>query len=143
LQPDRSAAYLDWVYGSLPTTPSSGQPQQVFAFRDVAGAGLEGWFSIRFDRRGLFEQIRTARLVDGVWPEDRMSFTEVLPAILDVARADCDLLSIRGRVGMCLADPRAGLKRRALLAAEGYLLSRTPPTSELVTLADFPFADRY
>jgi hypothetical protein len=141
LQPDRSVAYLDWVYGSLPANPASGQPQQVFAFRD--GAGLEGWFSTRFDRRGRFEQIRTARLVDAVWPEDRMSFSEVLPAILDVARADCDLLSIRGRVGLGLALRSARLKRRALLAAEGYLVSRTPPTSELVTLADLPFADRY
>jgi hypothetical protein len=141
LQPDRSAAYLDWVYGSLPASPPSSQPQHVFAFRDAAG--LEGWFSIRFDRRGRFEQIRTARVVDVVWPEDRMNFAEVLPAILDVARAGCDLLSIRGRVGMGLADQRAGLKRRALLAAEGYLISRSPPTSELVTLADLPFADRY
>jgi hypothetical protein len=143
LQPDRSAAYLDWVYGSLPAAPSSGQAQQVFAFRDAAGAGLEGWFSIRFDRRGQFEQIRTARLVDAVWPEERMSFTDVLPAILDVAKAGCDLVSIRGRVGLGLADRTDGLKRRPLLAAEGYLLSRTPPTGELVTLADFPFADRY
>ena len=143
LQPDRSVAYLDWVYGSLPTTPATGQAQQVFAFRDAAGAGLEGWFSLRFDRRGHDEQIRTARLVHVVWPQDRVQFAEVLPPILEVSRADCDLLSLRGRVGLGLGDRGTGLRRRALLAAEGYLVSRNPPTSELVTRADFPFADRY
>jgi hypothetical protein len=141
LQPDRSVAYLEWVYGSLPPTPSGEQLQQIFTFRDATG--LEGWFSIQFDRRGGLGQIRTARLVDVVWSPARMGFTDVIAAIVKMTESRCDLLSIRGRVGLGLAGGMSGLKRRTLLAPEGYLFSRTPPTNELVVVADFPFADRY
>ena len=141
LQPERSRAYLDWVYGGLPTTPGDNQKLATYTFID--NAGVEGWFSLVFEPRGGLQQIRSARLVDVVWPETRMSFAEVLPAVTQAARVRSDLLSIRGRVGLGLQDRMMGLRRRTLLAPEGFLLSRSPSTSDLVPQADFPFADRY
>jgi hypothetical protein len=141
LQPDRSAAYLHWVYGSSPVKPMPDQAQEIFAFKDENGR--EGWFALRFDRRGRLEQIRTTRLIDVVWPVGHMNFTDVLPAILEIARPRADLVSIRGRVGLGLRDGVGGWRRRELLAPEGYLISRDPPAGELVNAADLPFADRY
>src|SRR5262249_2389282 len=57
LQPDRSAAYLEWVYGSLPAKPGDDRIQQIYTFTD--GAGQDGWFAVRFDHRGRLEQIKT------------------------------------------------------------------------------------
>ena len=36
-----------------------------------------------------------------------------------------------------------GFRRRTLLAPEGYVMGRNPPTADVVKVADFPFADRY
>jgi hypothetical protein len=145
LQPDRSVPYLNWLYGALPAAELGDQPLRVYLFRGPTGD--EGWFSVAQDRRGRKDQIRTTRVLDVVWPAERMTFADILPALLDVARRRSDLLSIRGRVGLGLGSDAAarasGLRRRALLAPEGYLVSRTPPTAELVDLADLPFADRY
>lgn len=141
LQPDRSEPYLTWLYGSLPAVATSDQTKTLHTFRTAAG--LEGWFAVQHDRRGHREQIRTTRLVDVVWPSDQLAFTDILPAILEVALPRSDLISIRGRVGLGLNHRVAGLRRRHLLAPEGYLVSRNPPTAELVERADFPFADRY
>jgi hypothetical protein len=141
LQPDRSVLYLRWLYGSLPASLDPDQRTAVYAFGD--GNGREGWFAISFDRRGRDEQIRCARLMDVVWPQERTPFTEVLPAIAEAARPRADVLAIRGRVGLGLHDRHKGLRRRTLLAPEGFLFSRSPATAELAPLADLPFADRY
>jgi hypothetical protein len=141
LQPERSMAHLKWQYGDLPEAPRDGQTKLIYTFNDRAC--VEGWFSLGFERRGREDQIRTARLMDAVWPEDRLSFTEILPAVIAAARPNVDLLSIRGRVGLKLNENAGGLKRRRLLAPEGFLLCSTPSTSELVGLADFPFMERY
>jgi hypothetical protein len=141
LQPERSVAHLRWQYGDPPETPREGQKNRIYTFSDRAGA--EGWFSLGFDRRGRADQIRTARLMDAVWPEDRLSFSEILPAVLAAARGNIDLVSIRGRVGLRLNENARGFKRRRLIAPEGFLLSTAPPTSELACLADFPFMERY
>jgi hypothetical protein len=142
LQPDRSIAYLQWPYGSLPASPGSEDSQRVI-YRFSDQVGTEGWFVLNFGRRGRQEQIRSARLADVVWPSKRLSFADVLPAIIEVAYPRADVLSIRGRVGLALHDGVLGLRRRTLLAPEGFLVSRAPETGELVKLADFPFVDRY
>ena len=141
LQPERSPAYLRWLYGGLPAIPSDDPTMAIYTFIDEAG--LEGWFCLAYQSRGGQEQIRSARLVDVVWPQTRTSFAEVLPAIMEAARLRSDLLSMRGRVGLGLQDRVMGLRRRTLLAPEGFLFSRSPATGELVQHADFPFADRY
>ena len=141
LQPERSVAHLKWQYGEPSGAPQDGQTKSIYTFNDRAGN--EGWFALGFDRRGREDQIRTARLMDAVWPEERLSFTELLPAVIAAARRNTDMLSIRGRVGLKLNENSRGLKRRTLLAPEGFLLSTAPASSELVGLADFPFVDRY
>jgi hypothetical protein len=141
LQPERSVAYLLWPYGALPLSPRDDATRLIYCF--TAPSGAEGWFVLDFGRRGRDQEIRSARLVDVVWPSHQLSFLDVLPAIIDVASPRSDVLSIRGRVGMALRDGLLGLRRRTLLAPEGFLVSRSPPTGELVKLADLPFADRY
>jgi hypothetical protein len=143
LQPERSVPYLRWCYGTaIGSGESEGGDQVVYRFADQEG--LEGWFALTFDRRGRNNQIRSARLVDAVWPNERLSFTDVLPAVIAAARPRSDLLSIRGRVGLALQDGAIrGLRRRPLLAPEGCLTSKSPSSAELAKLADFPFADRY
>lgn len=141
MQPERSVPYLRWVYGMIPASPGPHQSAAIYTFTD--GAGDEGWFSLDFDLRGRSQQIRCARLKDVVWPRARMPFLEVLPAITEAARQRADVLAIRGRVGLSLHDRERGLRRRTLLAPEGYLFSRSPSSVELAALADLPFADRY
>jgi hypothetical protein len=141
LQPERSVEHLKWQHGTPPPSPDETAGKALYTFSGMNG--VEGWFSLANARRGGHEQIRCASLLDVVWPESRISFAEVLPAILAVARRNNDLLSIRGRVGLGLSDGKAGLKRRTLLAPEGFLLSQQPASGELVRLADLPFIDRY
>ncbi len=141
LQPERSSAYLRWLYGGLPAVEADGQKMSIYTFRNDAGE--EGWFAMVFEPRGGLEQIRSARLLDVVWPQNRSSFTDVLPAIVEVARRRTDLLSMRGRVGFGLHDGDLGLRRRTLLAPEGFIFGRSPATADLVQQADFPFSDRY
>jgi hypothetical protein len=142
LQADRSPAYLRWVYSSVPPTEGAeGASLTLHRFQDTTGR--EGWFGLSFVPRGRDDQIRSARLYDVVWPHEHYAFAEILPAIVEVAAQRTDLLSIRGRIGLGLSDRIAGLRRRTLLAPEGFIVSKTPPSSELAALADFPFADRY
>jgi hypothetical protein len=142
LQPERSAPYLKWVYGSWLLSPDVKEAGSAI-YRFSSSAGQEGWFSLIFARRGHRDQIRAARVNDVVWPFEHMAFTEVIPAMAEAARDRADLLSIRGRVGLSLQDRVLGIRRRTLLAPEGYVLGRNPPTAEVVKVADFPFADRY
>jgi hypothetical protein len=141
LQPERSAPDLQWVYGTLPASPPPDESGAIFSFTDPGGH--EGWFALSFDTRGHLDQIRCARLKDVVWPQERVPFIDVLPAIAETARPWADVLAIRGRVGLNLRDRNGGLRRRALLAPEAFLFCRSPAASELATRADFPFADRY
>ena len=144
LQPERSVPYLRWCYGPLLDSGGNAGPVDQVIYRFADQEGLEGWFALMFDLRGRNRQIRTARLVDIVWPNQRLSFTDLLPAVIAAARPRSDMLSIRGRVGLALQDGAIrGLKRRPLLAPEGFLTSKSPPSAELGKLADFPFADRY
>jgi hypothetical protein len=123
--------------------PQDKSESKTVIYRFSSSRGHEGWFSLTFGSRGQRDQIRAARLNDVVWPFQEMAFTDVIPAIAQAARDQTDVLSIRGRVGLALQERMLGLRRRALLAPEGYVLGRNPPTAEVVKVADFPFADRY
>jgi hypothetical protein len=142
LQPERSAPYLKWVYSAWLESPDTNENKTVI-YRFSSASGHEGWFSLTFGRRGHDDQIRAARVNDVVWPSEHMAFTDVIPAIAQAAKDRTDVLSIRGRVGLALQDRVLGLRRRALIAPEGYVLGRNPPTADVVSVADFPFADRY
>ena len=144
LQPERSVPYLRWCYGPVLDSAGTEGPADNAIYRFADQEGLEGWFALTFARRGRNQQIRSARLVDVVWPTQRLSFADVLPAVIAAARPRSDMLSIRGRVGLGLQDGAIrGLRRRPLLAPEGFLSSKSRPSAELGKLADFPFADRY
>ena len=141
LQPERSTNYLKWAYGSLLASQPGEESMAIFTFTD--NAGLDGWFALGFQVRGGLDQIQSARLLDVVWPRSEASFTEVMPAIIEAARSRADLLSMKGRVGLGLHDGDVGVRRRALLAPEGFILGKLAATAELVERADFPFVDRY
>jgi hypothetical protein len=142
LQPERSVAYLEWTYGSIPKSANNAEiGAAMYRFADPVGR--EGWFVLQFEPRGRKHQIRSARLKDVVWPCQHLAFIDVLPVIIEVAKDRSDVLSIRGRFGLGIQDRSLGLRRRNLLSPEGYVHSRTLPTTDLVKVADFPFADRY
>ena len=142
LQAEHSVPYLKWVYGGISSSLKlKDNERAIFRFTNPAGA--EGWFSVYFSPRGRHGQIRSVRLLDVVWPDEQMSFADVLGALVAVAKSGCDLVSIRGRVGLGLRDGELGLRQRSLIAPEGFLFSKTPPTADLIKLADLPFADRY
>jgi hypothetical protein len=142
LQPERSTSYLKWTYGSWLESPDF-KEDGVVIYHFSSPSGHEGWFSLIYARRGHHDQIRAARLNDVVWPHEHMAFADVIPAIADTARRRTDLLSIRGRLGLALEDRVMGMRRRTLLAPEGYIMGRNPQTADVVKVADFPFADRY
>jgi hypothetical protein len=143
LQPERSVPYLKWVYGSWVEAPGLGETEDTVIYRFRTPDGHEGWFSIGYAHRGCRKQIRAACLKDVVWPVERMPFTDVIPAIVEVVKPRSDVLSIRGRVGTGLKDRVLGLRKRTLLAPEGFLIGRNPSTADLINVADFPFADRF
>lgn len=139
LECERGVPYLQWVYGNTCQGPSP--PHHVYRFSD--DRGNEGWFALNYSPRGRIQQVRAARLVDVVWPGRQMPLADVLAAIIQTAAPRSDVLSIRGRAALELNEGMPGLRRRTLPAPEAFLVSRTPPTAELVGHADFPFADRY
>ena len=59
LQPEHSVAYLKWVYGSMPKSPSNAEISGVM-YRFADPAGREGWFVLKFEPRGRKHQIRSA-----------------------------------------------------------------------------------
>jgi hypothetical protein len=141
LQPSRSLERLGWQYGNPPVVGKEGQGRNIYSF--TSSTGDEGWFTLEYGERGARRQIRNAALLDVVWPETRLPFVEILPAIIAAARPFTDLISIRGRAGFKLDGKVPQIKRRALLSPEAYVLSQRPPASELVNLADFPYIERY
>jgi hypothetical protein len=141
LEPARTAPSLQWAYGEVADESAGASFTPVYQFAD--GRGREGWFSLRFDRRGRNQQIRSTRLVDITWPYQHMNFLDVLPVVVEIAASRSDVVSIRGQLSLGLREGVLGLRRRSLPAAEGYIVGRFRPTSELVGLADFPYIDRY
>jgi hypothetical protein len=141
LQPVRDLDRLRWQHGDPPPIAGEGRGKVFYSFTGTSGE--EGWFALEFGQRGHRRQIRNAALLDAVWPETRLPFIDILPAIIAAARPFVDLVSIRGRPGLGLSDGMKGLKRRTLLAPEAFLFSQSPGTSELGPVADFPFVERY
>ena len=125
LQPERSAPYLKWVYGDWLESPDlNGEGGAIYRF--TSSTGHEGWFSLIFAHRGHHDQIRAARVNDVVWPFEHMAFTDVVPAIAEAARDRADLLSIRGRVGLALADGVLGFRRTNAAGAGGVCSGPEP-----------------
>jgi hypothetical protein len=139
LECERGVPYLRWIYESPSQDPSSSH--HLYRFSD--DRGNEGWFALNYSRRGRAQQVQAARLIDVVWPRREIPFADVLASMIETAAPLSDVLTIRGRGALGLEDGMSGLRRRTLPAPEAFLISRTPPTAELIGVADFPFADRY
>lgn len=133
---DRSVTYLRGSYQEA----LERKAVEIYCFRDAQGN--EGWFSLARATRGRVRQIRSAQLLDVVWPRGRMDFDVVLAAIADAARSDADLLSIRARPGIPELQP-AGIAvlRRSLPAPEAFVRSRFSAEPNLSARADFATAD--
>ncbi len=104
--------FLAWAYSEV-TDESAGESYTpVYQFAD--SQGHEGWFALRFGRRGRNRQIRSTRLVDVVWPNQRMSFIDVLPMIIEIAAPQSDVVSIRGQIIVGASGRALGLRRRRI-----------------------------
>ncbi|MEX2672677.1 MAG: hypothetical protein WD294_11265 [Phycisphaeraceae bacterium] len=86
---ERSEAYLRWRY------PARDPDTKICRF--TTPRGDEGWFSIATQRRGMRDQIRGVRLLDAVWPQERVSCRMVFNAVLEEIDGEADVLSVRGR----------------------------------------------
>ena len=90
---DRSTVFLQWRYG-----PSShNHPFDICVFRDKLGN--EGWFSLGSIIREP-QTIRGRVLLDAIWPRERMSFRDILPAILRRVASKADAVFFQPRPGL-------------------------------------------
>jgi len=131
----RSDAYLRWTYESALKQGAV----EIYRFEDTHGNA--GWFSLNRARRGKANQIRGVKLLDVVWPRDRIDFRNVLRAIIEKARVNSDLLSIRPRPGMALEPRRVAVIRRSLPAPEAFVLVRAKGGPDLSRIIDLAAAD--
>src|SRR2546422_405647 len=91
---DRSATFLQWRYG-----PSSqNHPFDICVFRDQRGN--EGWFSLGSIIREPRKPIRGCVLLDAIWPREKMSFRDILPAILQRVASTADAILFQPRPGL-------------------------------------------
>jgi hypothetical protein len=89
---ERSAQFLQWCYG--PDSPN--HPCDVYLFRDQLGN--EGWFSLGKRIYRLQQvQVRACVLLDAIWPRGKMSFRDILPAILQRVPSEADAILFQSR----------------------------------------------
>jgi hypothetical protein len=92
---ERSAQFLQWRYG--PGSPN--HPPDIYVFRDQLGN--EGWFSLgKMIRRRHQVLVRGCVLLDAIWPREKMSFRDILPAILQHIPSKADAIFFRSRPGL-------------------------------------------
>jgi hypothetical protein len=91
---DRSPAFLQWRYG--PGSPA--HPCSVYLFRDERGN--EGWFALGHVSRGKVWQMRTAVLLDVIWPRETINYRAVLEQIIRVTAGTADAISLRWQPGL-------------------------------------------
>jgi hypothetical protein len=91
---DRSAVFLQWRYGPR----ADNHPLDICVFRDKRGN--EGWFSLGRIIRGRQRRIRGCVLLDAVWPREKLSFEDILPAIRQRLAFKADALFLRPRSGL-------------------------------------------
>lgn len=88
---ERSAALLEWRYGRR----SPSYPCEIYSLGDRLGN--EGWVCLGHLTRG--GTLRSAILLDAVWPQDKMSYREVFDTILRVCAATTDAITFRWQPG--------------------------------------------
>jgi hypothetical protein len=130
---DRSPGFLQWRYGN------NAPPSTVSLFRDKRGN--EGWFSLGNAIRGRRGQIRGSLLLDAIWPREKMSFSDVLPAILQVAGAQSDALFLPPRPGLDYRECGRWVIPRKLESPQAFAISQEDPPRLTVGSLDLVFAD--
>jgi hypothetical protein len=88
---ERSARFLQWRYG--PTSPN--HSAEICVFRN--GRGSEGWFALGERMLGRDGHIRSAILLDAVWPRSHIHFREILPAVVQRASGWADAVFFPSR----------------------------------------------
>jgi hypothetical protein len=107
---DRSASFLEWRYG--PRSPNASA--DVCLVRD--SSGHEGWFALGTRMLGRRGQIRGSLLLDAVWPEESMSFRDLLRAIYERAAPSADAIYLPPRPGLDYRAHSRWIVRRRLEA---------------------------
>ena len=117
---DRSAEFLQWRFGE--TSPDS--PCRLYLFCDKRGN--EGWFCLGDRVCGRKGQIRASVLLDAIWPREKMSFKDILPAIVSMA-AQADAIYFRPRPGLdyseCsrwIVSRRSAVPQAFVITAQGH-----------------------
>jgi len=117
---DRSPAFLQWRYG--PGSPS--HPCGIYLFRDERGN--EGWFALSRVNRGKGWPLRTAVLLDAIWPREQISYRDVFDEILHVTAATADAISFRWQPGLdyssysrCVIPRKLGVSRAFVSMPKG------------------------
>jgi hypothetical protein len=91
---ERSVPFLEWRYGQN----SPNRLADVCLFRDVHGN--EGWFALGERMLGRDGHVRSAMLLDAVWPRARIHPREILPAIIERASRWADAIFFTPRPGV-------------------------------------------
>jgi hypothetical protein len=132
---DRSAALLQWRYGER----SPNQPFDIYVVRDERGN--EGWFSLGTIVRGRQGQIRGCVLLDAVWPRDKLSFPEILSAILPLAASRADALFLSPRPGLDYGEGSRWIIPCRLAAPHVFAVTRKDGPPVAVSSLDLVPAD--
>jgi hypothetical protein len=141
LTPERSAAVLRCRYQAMSrNAKSSGAPDGAYSF--TTPSGREGWLSVSVSPRGSHNQIQSMNLLDLVFSPGSVELSEILRAVIELAKPRADVLTIRDRSSWGLRSGLLGFRRRELPAAEAFVFTQSrsalPQPAELARIADFP-----
>jgi hypothetical protein len=116
---ERSAQFLQWCYG--PGSPN--HLADIYVFRDQLGN--EGWFSLgKMIIRLQQVQVRACILLDAVWPREKMSFRDILPAILQIVPSEADTLFFQSRSSLDYNKCSRLIIARRMEAPSVWVMSR-------------------
>jgi hypothetical protein len=132
---DRSAAFLQGRYGQNPPN----HPFDVWLFRDKRGN--EGWFSLGTIVRGVQGQIRGGVLLDVIWPRERMSFSDILPAVVRLVASEADAIVLPPRPGLDYGECSRWIIPRTLDAPRVFALTRKGAAPLTVSSLDLVATD--
>jgi hypothetical protein len=133
---ERSAQFLQWRYG--PGSPN--HPSDIYLFRDQLGN--EGWFALGKMIRGRYQgQVRGCVLLDAIWPRGKMSFRDILPAILQLVPSEADAIFFRSRPGLDYGKCSRLIVPRRLDAPSVWAMTRKGSARLQVSALDLVIAD--
>jgi hypothetical protein len=133
---DRSAQFLQWRYG--PGSPN--YLSDIYLFRDPRGN--EGWFSLGKTIRGRHQvHVRGCVLLDAIWPQEKMSFKDILPTIIQLVPSEADALFFQSRPGLDYGECSRLIIPHRLEAPRVWVMARKGGTRLQVSALDLVIAD--